>query len=105
MEAYLFGPTYLRLRLEEQATPKPYKPLARGRTQGKGKAPQVHFADDVFGRDDEHADAGRGEFELEKNWILAHVGESRQTRLLRAKWTETCQTSSSPRPTPQRPKD
>lgn len=88
-EASLFGPTYLRLRDEEKADPKPYQPLARGRHTGKGKQvdrfSQDLVVDDMFNEgmgaasasaEQQLADDGRDEFELEKNWILTYVGTS-----------------------------
>jgi hypothetical protein len=64
MEANLFGPTYLHLLQDDSAAVKPYIPLKRARppSKGKGLAPPA-------------MDAGAVEFELEKNWVLAHVGE------------------------------
>lgn len=68
----------MRLRIEEQAEPKPYKPLTRGRLNGKDKATQLHLAADVFSKGlketDPDLEGGRAEFELERNWILGHVG-------------------------------
>lgn len=64
-EASLFGPTYLHLLQDDTAQVKPFVPLKRPRppTKGKGAAPPEW-------------DEGAVEFELEKNWVLAHVGES-----------------------------
>ena len=85
----MFGPTYLRLRDEENADPKPYHPLARGRHAAKGKQAvrfsDEHVVDDIFnegmgahsvGSGREPADDGRAEYELEKNWVLTYVGMS-----------------------------
>jgi hypothetical protein len=63
-EANLFGPSYIHLLQDEAAAVKPYIQLKRARppSKGKGAAPP-------------ELDAGAVEFEMEKNWVLAHVGK------------------------------
>jgi TRIAD3 protein (E3 ubiquitin-protein ligase RNF216) len=59
--SFLFGPTYLALLEADKAPIKPYTQLKRPRLPAKGKTAMPEM------------DAGAIEFELEKNWILAHV--------------------------------
>ena len=66
-EDYLFGPTYLQLVADDLNVVKPFTILKRPRP-GKGKASMPKM------------DAGGVEFELEKNWILAHAASLRVKR-------------------------
>ena len=61
----LFGPTFLLLLEADKAEVKPYTALKRPRLPAKGKQTMPEL------------DAGAIEFELEKNWILAHVAAKR----------------------------
>jgi len=66
-EDFLFGPTYLQLVADDLNVVKPFTILKRPRP-GKGKASMPKM------------DAGGVEFELEKNWILAHAATLRVKR-------------------------
>ena len=66
-EEYLFGPTYLQLVADDLKVVKPFTIMKRPRP-GKGRASMPKM------------DAGGLEFELEKNWILAHAATLRVKR-------------------------
>jgi TRIAD3 protein (E3 ubiquitin-protein ligase RNF216) len=66
-EEFLFGPTYLQLVADDLNLVKPFTILKRPRA-GKGKTSIPKM------------DAGGVEFELEKNWILAHAATLRVKR-------------------------
>jgi hypothetical protein len=67
-EDFLFGPTYLQLVADDLNVVKPFTILKRPRPGNKGKASMPPM------------DAGGVEFELEKNWILAHAASLRVKR-------------------------
>lgn len=66
--SFLFGPTYLQLVADDLQVVKPFTILKRPRPAGKGK----NIMPDM--------DEGGVEFELEKNWILAHAAAMRVKR-------------------------
>lgn len=67
-QSFLFGPTYLQLIQDDLNVVKPFTILKRPRPAGKGKASMPGM------------DAGGVEFELEKNWVLAHAAGMRLIR-------------------------
>ena len=66
--SFLFGPTYLQLIQDDLEVVKPFTILKRPRPAGKGKLGMPEM------------DEGGVEFELEKNWILAHAAGMRVDR-------------------------